>query len=223
MRGKPIASGSSDKVALPTPKLAMGDGSARRVDSKNRKFRIPAEILAWNTATIVFWVRLDDEIASSTHNRYLFSYTTDNNDESGHPNSFYLVHQGGTNAWKLKFFRRPDQNERNSISFANGSNTLGTRMFTIRWCAREGWCDLLIDAGRAFRKRAVLDDWDSSWPTPGGGDIDIGGWRDNWDGGLSRALFTDVRVFDSALTDTELAAIFAATSDQAQRLLGRSA
>jgi hypothetical protein len=129
------------------PKFSLVMGEARRVDALDKKFRIPSDVLTWNAGTLLFWTDLSEEIAHAEQNRYIFSYTTDTNDASNHPDGFLLAHWGKSSQWQFRFYHDPAERKTNCISFHNAPNTLGIHMVAIRWCEREGFCDLTLDGG----------------------------------------------------------------------------
>jgi hypothetical protein len=211
-----------DPVGMPEPKFKLCMGEARRIDSKERKSHIPSDILRWKAGTLLFWVDLHDELAHSEGNRYIFSYTTNVLNDSGHPDGFYLQHRGGTTHWYFLFYHDPAEAKDNRVVFDNSPDTLGIKLVAIRWCEREGFCDFTIDAGESFHKRRTLHSW-TSWPKASGEDIHIGGWLDSWDGGLSRTMFTGIRVYEQVLREDELLTLYRAEKEEVLLLLGPKA
>lgn len=130
LRGDAVHQASS----VPAPRYQYAPDWAVRIDANSKKFRIPSNILAWDAATLLFWVNLDREICNSSGNRYLFSYTTNARDDSGYPNGFYFYHPGGTTHWTFRFHREPSQKNANYIQFDNAPNTTGVCLIAIRWC-----------------------------------------------------------------------------------------
>jgi hypothetical protein len=63
-----------------------------RIDSAYRKVKIPSAFLAWPHFTIIFWENVTEEFFRSHNNKYLFSYTTNDNDSSGPRRSAEVTH-----------------------------------------------------------------------------------------------------------------------------------
>lgn len=196
--------GNVEVPAILEPSHDLSGSHTIMMDERNKKCRVSSDILNWPRGTVVFWVNLSDEIANSAGNRYLFSYTTNTNDASGHPDGFYLLHHGGTDKWDFQFYHSPARDKgTNKIVFRNAPNTLGVRLVTIRWNAEERTCELMLDAGRSFAKSLAIGSWES-WPRASGEDIDFGGWRDTWDGGLAGTVFWGIRVYGWYLSNAQL-------------------
>jgi len=172
------------------------------INSKTRKIKIPADFLGWEKFTILFWVRTTEEYFASRNYRYIFSYTSNTANASKHPDSFYLGVKGGETTWR---FNVSGENPANleSMTWGSGSNLLGWKLFAIRWNSNNSELSLLIDAGRVHRdQRHIQSDY---WPrVVSNCQFHLGGWQDDWDGGLSRLEFYNFRLYKQILSSDDI-------------------
>ena len=170
-----------------------------KVDNIYKKSKIPAAFLDWPKFTIIFWAEITEDFFQTHNNRYLFSYTTNVNDISKHPNQFSLGIMGRTPEWKFVIKGSDPKNE-TSITFSSSHILLGWKLFSIRWNKDKGKLDFSIDGGHVFQDSLVLlpDFWPQHDPKY---QFHLGGWQDNWPGGISELRFYGFRVFDMYLLD----------------------
>jgi len=181
------------------------------VDTIFKKTKIPANFLDWPKFTIIFWVEITEAFFRTHNNRYLFSYTTNVNDSSGHPNRFSLGLLGRSPEWRFVVKGSDPKNETN-ISFSSSHNLLGWKLFSITWNKGKNKLDFSIDGGHVFQdSREVLPEY---WPQYNPKcQFHLGGWQDNWPGGISELRFYGFRVFDLCLLDGSVETIFSKEGD----------
>lgn len=162
-------------------------------DSEYKKVKIPAVFLTWPRFTLLFWAEITEEFFKTHRNRYLFCYTTNTSDASGHPNAFYLRLVGKSTTWQF-VIKGSDSSKQTRFTFSSSQNLLGWKLFCVRWNKNEQKVDFSIDAGHVFQDSKAIPDgfWpenDSNWQ------FHLGGWQDNWPGGISELRFYNFRVF----------------------------
>jgi hypothetical protein len=171
-----------------------------RVDKSYQKAKLPSSFLAWPRFSMLFWVMVTEEFFRSHNNRYLFSYMTDTADSSGYPNAFFMGIVGGTWRFVVKGAVPADSTQMN---FASANNLLGWKLIAVRWNGDKKHLDLCIDAGHVHREARDLPAqcWPDSDPQH---HFHVGGWQDNWLGGLSGLQFFNFRIYKTYLSDGEL-------------------
>jgi hypothetical protein len=178
-----------------------------KIDNTYKKVKIPATFLKWPRFTILFWVEITEEFFRSHNNKYLFSYTTNVKDVSEYPNAFFLSLVGNSTKWGLVIKGSDPQKAIEKIKFESGNNLLGWKLFSVRWHLDPRTLDFSIDTGRVYRNiREIPID---SWPEPDPNcEFHLGGWQDNWHGGLSELRFYNFRIFDKYLSDEDIETVF---------------
>ncbi|GEM_PF-4110570 len=167
-----------------------------------RKIKIPPAFLEWPRFSLVFWSKITEEYFQTESNRYLFSYVSDVKDASGYPNAFYLGVRKGGDQWRL-VIKGDDPSKSTSILFATANHQLGWRLFSVRWERGSNTLDFSMDAGRIAKETRKIE-YDH-WPLAKQNcQFHLGGWQDNWDGGLSLLYFYNFRIFDVLLSDADL-------------------
>jgi hypothetical protein len=170
-----------------------------KIDNIYKKTKIPAAFLDCPKFTIIFWAEITEAFFHTHNNRYLFSYTTNVNDISGHPNRFSLGLLGRSPEWKFVIKGSDPKNE-TIITFNSSHILLGWKLFSIIWNKDKSKLDFSIDGGHVFHDtRVVLSDY---WPQYDPKcQFHLGGWQDNWPGGISELRYYGFRVFDLCLLD----------------------
>ncbi len=173
-----------------------------KADSAYRKAKIPPDFLTWPRFTILFWVEITEEFFQSHNNKYLFSYTSDVKDSSGYPNAFFLGVVGRSARWRF-VIRGKDPKNSTEINFASAHNLLGWKLFSLRWHRDRRSLDFSIDAGHVFRDTREIPVGFLPEPVPNC-EFHLGGWQDNWHGGLSELRYYGFRIYERYLSEGDL-------------------
>lgn len=181
-----------------------------RIEIRNDKYRVPSEFLEYDYYTLIFWVKIEREYIDSPTNRYLFAYTSnplarDENDKHTYPNAFFLRKNGEKNIIEL-VIKGPDPCNSTVTSVSVHSGLIGWRMISVRWSQKRELIEFDIDAG-LIRESRVIDELHRP-VSISGKDLYVGGWSDDWDGGISRLRFFNFRIWDAHLTDSELKEVY---------------
>lgn len=172
------------------------------INSKTQKIKLPAGFLGWEKFTILFWVKTTEAFFESRNNRYLFSYTSNTANASKHPDSFYLGIKGSSTTWRFNMSGEDPANLLN-MTWGSGANLLGWKLFSIRWNLSNSELTLMIDAGRVHRDQRTVES--GFWPrVVPNCQFHLGGWQDDWDGGLSRLNFFNFRLYNQLLSSGDI-------------------
>lgn len=187
------------------PKFHFLDNAPIRIDQPTKKVKIPPDFLTWDRFTIIFWVKITDDFFNSYNNRYLFSYTTDSitrKNEDNYPNAFFLGILGGKLDWRF-IIKGNDPKKETKITFSSHEGLKGWKMFSVRWYSSNRKLRLSIDAGKVYNNSKIIDT--EFWPVSSPDHLfHLGGWDDNWLGGISMLNFFNYRIYDYHFTDGEL-------------------
>lgn len=176
------------------------------ISTRTKKVKLPATFLGWDTFTIVFWVKVNEDFFHTQNNRYLFSYVPDVRDSSDYPNSFFFGIKGGSGQWRF-VIKGNDPKNATSIEFGSGDNLIGWKLVAVRWKKSSQLLDFSIDAGHAFREERIIQS--DYWPrSVQNHQFHLGGWQDSWDGGLSSLIFYNFRVFVRCLSEPDLETLY---------------
>lgn len=189
--------------SLPYSSYYVGfDNEIVRVDSLYKKIKIPATFLNWQKFTLLFWVEITGEFFQTHNNRYLFSYTTNVDGSTGYPNGFYLGLTGRSTEWRF-VVKGTDPKNATEFKFSSSHNLLGWRLFSVRWDQAEKNLDFSVDGGHVFQNTHKIepDYWPEYNPKR---QFHLGGWQDNWAGGLSELRFYNFRVYEKYLSNRDL-------------------
>jgi hypothetical protein len=204
----PLRNAEPSVKSVPTPALPYDSYYSAFVDhlvtveKSYQKAKLPSAFIAWPRFSMLFWVNITEEFFRSHNNRYLSSYTTDVVDSSGHPNAFYLGIAGGSANWRF-VIKGASPNDCMEINFASANNFLGWKMIAVRWREDRKHLDFCIDAGHAHRE--ARDVPAQCWPeSDSRHQFHVGGWQDNWPGGVSGLQFYNFRVYKTYLSDGDL-------------------
>jgi hypothetical protein len=173
-----------------------------KIDHQNKKVKTPPVFLQWERFTILFWVEITEEFFNSHNNRYLFSYTSNLADKSDYPNAFFLGIEAKSAEWRF-IINGDDAQNTTRISFRSAHNLLGWRLFAVRWHKGSRKLSFSIDAGHVHSENREIPASHFPLALPNL-QFNVGGWQDNWHGGLSELRFYNFRIFQRFLTDPDL-------------------
>jgi len=201
---------SKTRIIPYMPTVEYIKNNPERILVRNDKYRVRSDFLEYDQYTILFWVKLEKTFINSPTNRYLFAYTTnplekDKENNHKYPNAFYLRIHGKQK--RLEYvIKGPDYKNSNVIYINIHQGLVGWKMISVRWFKKRETIEFNIDAD-FIKKNKKIDKMHRPLSLSGQ-DLHLGGWLDDWDGGISRLEFFNFRIFNTHLADSELKEIY---------------
>ncbi len=172
-----------------------------RVNKKEKRIITQSDFLNWNEYTIAFWVNIEEDIFSSSNNKYLFSYYSEKIPDYNYKNSLYLGIKR-TNLkkdepeWRL-ILNGEDYEKQEGIYFPSTHSLVGWKHIVITWNKSSKSFRLYIDGGNVVDRSIRVES--DCYPSSVENELFyFGGWK-NWAGGLSNLNFYHIRIFADSI------------------------
>lgn len=176
------------------------------INDPKRKIKIPADFFNWQKFTIIFWVQINEDFCGSLSNRYIFAHTSGPKPDSGYPNAFFLGIIGDSLNWRF-VINGPNPKNSTKIHLPTNEALIGWKMFAIRWRLSNRTINFTIDVGNVFSTKRTFEP--NSFPKYQTDNFfHLGGWLDDWHGGMSMLQYYNFRIYKTYLSDDELNNIF---------------